>query len=274
MKNFFLILLFGIFIFTPVFFTYADTPIKILLVPGHDDKIWGAQYGDIKEADMNLALATEIYNILEKDKRFQVYITRDKDGYVKEFADYFSTQRENIVSFKTNAKQEMQNKINNGSFIKKVNVQHNLVNEDTSIVLYGINKWANENKIDVVIHVHFNDYPRATKWTMGKYKGFAIYMPEGQMINSKESSKLAGNIFLQLSKKYITSTYKKESGGLVASQNLIALGSRGTLRENTRAVLIEYGYIYRFGKNSVRNNAYKNMADLTTKGIINYFFEK
>jgi N-acetylmuramoyl-L-alanine amidase len=274
MKKFFLILLFGVFIFTPVFFTYADTPIKILLVPGHDNKIWGAQYGNIKEADMNLALTTEIYNILVKDEKFKVYITRDKDGYVKEFADYFSTQRENIVSFKTNAKQEMQNKINNGSFIKKVSVQHNLVNEDTSIVLYGINKWVNENKIDAVIHVHFNDYPRATKWTMGKYKGFSIYMPEGQMINSNESSKLAGNIFLQLSKKYITSTYKKELGGLVADQNLIALGSRGTLRENTRAVLIEYGYIYRFAKNSVRNNAYKKMADLTATGIVNYFFKK
>lgn len=250
------------------------TPVKILLVPGHDDKIWGAQYGYIKEADMNLMLATEIYNILSKDKRFQVYITRDKNGYTKEFADYFSSQKAEIVSFKKKAKQEAQDKINNGSFIKKVNVQHNLVTEDMSIVLYGINKWVNENKIDAVIHVHFNDYPRATKWTMGKYKGFAIYMPENQMINSKESSKLAGSIFLQLSKKYITSTYKKELGGLIPDQNLIALGSRGTLGEHTRAVLIEYGYIYRFGKNSLRNNAYKNMADLTATGIINYFFEK
>ena len=225
-------------VFLPASLVQAKTPIKILLVPGHDNEIWGAQYGNIKEADMNLVLATQIYNILKKDKRFKVYITRDGKGYTKNFADYFSTQKEDILSFEENAKKEMQ------------------------------------NKIDAVIHVHFNDYPRPNKWTIGEYKGFSIYMPDGQMPNSKGSILLADNIFKQLSKKYTTSTYEKELGGLISDQKLIALGSNDTLNQNVRSVLIEYGYIYRFRNSSMRHGAYKIMADLTVKGIKNYFFTK
>jgi len=77
----------------------ASIPIKILLVPGHDNEVWGAQYGNIKEADMTLALATRIFNILKKDKRFEVYITRDSKGYTKKFADYFSTHKDEILAF-------------------------------------------------------------------------------------------------------------------------------------------------------------------------------
>jgi len=263
-----------ILLLTPIFYIGAAEPVKILLVPGHDNEVWGAQYGNLKESDMNLALAIKIYDLLKKDKRFKIHITRNWDGYIKEFADYFSENRQEIKSFKEKAKQEMEDKIANGYILEKENVPHNTVSEDVSLKLYGINKWANENKIDAVIHIHFNDYPRKTKWTMGKHKGFAIYMPDGQFPNAKESAQLAGNIFMQLSKKYITSTYEKELDGLVSDQKLIALGSNGTLNQSIRSVLIEYGYIYRFRNNSMRHKAYKTMADLTMKGIKNYFFLK
>lgn len=258
---------------TPVFWVSAATPIKILLVPGHDDVVWGAQYGNVKEADMNLRLATKIYNILKKDKRFEVYITRDSKGYTKKFADYFSEHQDEIVAFRENAKKKMQAKISDGSFIEKENPPHNDASENMSVRLYGINKWANENKMDAVIHVHFNDYPRPDKWTVGKYKGFAIYMPEEQMANAKASSKLAGKIFTQLKKKYATSTYPPEKGGLVEDQSLIALGSNGTLLSTVRSILIEYGYIYRFKAKNLESN-YTNMAKLTTAGIKNHFFPK
>ena len=62
-------------------------------MPGHDDKVWGARYGNTKEATMTLAVATQIYNLLKKDKKFQVYITRDSKGYTKEFADYFANHQ-------------------------------------------------------------------------------------------------------------------------------------------------------------------------------------
>lgn len=272
-------LLFMLFIFSAILFVAnfqasAASPIKILLVPGHDNEIWGAQYGNLKEADMNLVLATKIYNLLKKDKRFKVYITRNSLGYTKEFADYFISQQQEIISFEKDSKQKLQDKINSGNFVEKVDVQHNVATPNMAVKLYGINKWANENKMDAVIHVHFNDYPRENKWTKGIYKGFNIYLPETQMVNSKESTKLAKKIFLQLNKKYTPSTYEKELGGFTPDQSLIALGSNGTLLESVRSILIEYGYIYRFGNSVFRHKAYTNMANLTVVGIKNYFFSK
>jgi N-acetylmuramoyl-L-alanine amidase len=250
----------------------TTAPIKILLVPGHDNEIWGAQYGNIREADMNLVLATRIYNLILKDDRFKVWITRDSMGYTKEFADYFSLHQQDIISFERDLKKTMQDQINNGTFIKKTEVVHNKATEDMAVRLYGINKWANDNKIDAIIHIHFNDYPRKNAWTIGKYKGFTIYVPETQMINSKESVKLAKNVFTQLHKKYIPSTYKKELGGITPDQNLIAMGSNGSLVESVKSILVEYGYIYRFGNSKMRHQAYINMANLTFSGIKNYFF--
>ena len=267
-----------VFLFLPVFQSSASvvTPIKILLVPGHDTEVWGAQYGNIKEADMTLALATQIFNILKKDKRFEVYITRDATGYTKEFTDYFSNNQKEIIAFKTDAHKKFKEKISNGIVVKKVGVLHNAVSKEVSVDLYGINKWANENKMDAVIHIHFNDYPRKTKWTIGKYTGFNIYTPDMQLTNSKKSLQLATDVLGQLKKKYATSTYKPEMGGLTFDQNLIALGSSDTLLSSVRSVLIEYGYIYekKFRTKDTRLLAYKNMANLTVQGIEDYFFKK
>lgn len=280
------IFVFIIFNFIPRLASFAQTaelpiplqkikPIKILIVPGHDNTIWGAEYGNLKEADMNLALAAKIFNILKKDKRFNVYIARDSKGYTKEFEDYLANHKPDIASFLVNAKEKMQENIKNGNFhIQNSSVAHNSVSEDTALRLYGFNKWANENNIDAMIHVHFNDYPRKTKWVLGKHKGFVIYVPEKQSINSASSAKLAKNIFSELRKKYSISTYDKESEGLVPDQKLIALGANNTLLEGVRSVLVEYGYIYRFKNSAMRQEAYINMANLTARGIEKYFFPK
>jgi len=273
---------FLLFLFTPIFIVSAlETapsivkPIKILLVPGHDSKVWGAQYGNLKEADMTLAVATQIYNILKKDKRFEVHITRDQNGYTKEFADFLA-QKSSILSFEQNAKKMMQSKIVSGNFIPKQNAPHHSVSEDIALRLYGFNKWANENNIDAMIHIHFNDYPLPNKWSIGQYKGLAIYIPDKQFPNFKESSQLGEDIFAQLHKKYITSTYKPEAKGLVSDQKLIAIGANGTLNASVRSVLIEYSYIYEkmFRIKSTRLTAYKDMAERTALGIQNYFFGK
>ena len=276
MKKLLFIVSFLAVLLFPITFIKASTPIKILLVPGHDNEVWGAQYGNMKEAAMTLALATQIYNTLKKDKRFEVYITRDVEGYTQEFANYFINHEAEIIAFKENAKKAMLSEITNGSFIQKENVPHVSVKQNISVVLYGINKWANENKMDAVIHIHFNDYPRPNKWTIGKYKGFVIYIPDGQMENWRESGQLAADIFTQLRKKYLTSTYEKELGGLIPDQKLIALGSNGTFVESVRSILIEYGYIYdkKFRTSSARSISYKNMTNLTVAGIKNYFFPK
>ncbi len=271
MKRLLSILLF-IFLFTPAY-SYA-APIKILLIPGHDNESWGAQYGGLKEAAMNLAVSRRLYDILKKDKRFEVHITRDSLGYTKEFVDYFANHEAEIISFKDNAKKEREKAITNGIFIEGENAPHNDASASGAIKLYGFNKWANENNIDAMIHIHFNDYPRPKSWTAGKHKGFVIYMPEGQMVNSRGSVLLAADIFTQLRKKYSTSTYEKELGGLIPDQKLIALGSNGTLLPSVRSVLIEYGYIYSLGNSAARQKKYDDMANRTATGIKNYFFPK
>lgn len=269
----------------PVFFIQAanpvvksvskpQDPIRILLVPGHDNEVWGAQYGNIKETNMNLVLATQMYNILKKDKRFKVYITRDSSGYTKEFSDYLTLHHTDIVTFEKEAKQKMEANVVSGSFVAKIGAPHQTVKSDIALRLYGFDKWANENNIDAMIHIHFNDYPRSSNWKIGKYKGFTVYIPDGQMLNSKTSSVLGVNIFDQLLTKYQTSTFKPEKGGLIPDQKLIALGANDTLVSSVRSVLIEYGYIYEkvFRNSTTRRAAYKVMADLTTKGIKSYFF--
>ncbi|MEI8174374.1 MAG: N-acetylmuramoyl-L-alanine amidase [bacterium] len=247
-------------------------PIKILLVPGHDNVYSGAQYGGLKEAVMNLVVASKIYNILKKDNRFEVYITRDQNGYTKEFADYFVNNKKEVLSFTEEAKKKMKETITQGIFIKKNNVSHNNVTGDVSLRLYGFNKWASDNNIDATIHVHFNDYYRSKSRVAGIYKGFAIYMPDSQFVNSKESVNLAESIFSQLHTKFTTSTLQGELGGLISDQKLIALGANNTLLAGARSVLIEYGYIYSLGNSSARQKKYNDMANLTAVGIQNYFF--
>jgi len=251
----------------------AGPQIKILLVPGHDNETVGAQYRFTTEASMNLDLATRLYDILRKDKRFEVHITRDQEGYTKEFADYFAQNEEAIIDWENKAKEEFNKKIDQGTLTLRSAVPHHTVADDVALKLYGINKWANENKMDAVIHIHFNDYPRPDAWTIGTYTGFVIYFPDGQMENFLPSSQLAGRIYIELEKKYHTSTYPPELGGLIADQKLIAMGSYGTLAPSVRTVLVEYGYIYEkmFRKSSTREAAIKTMAELTATGIQKYF---
>ena len=274
---FILFFLLAVFL-VPIFKANANlvVPIKILLVPGHDKAVWGARYGNTKEADMTLALATKIYDTLKQDKRFDVHITRDQKGYTAEFANFLE-QKDAILTFQQNAKKLMQGEIASGGFVKEINPPpHHSVSEDIALRLYGFNKWANENKMDAVVHVHFNGYPLPSKWSIGKYQGFTIYYPDKQFANAKGSLDLATSIFTQLHKKYTTSNYKPEAGGLTSDQELIAVGAYGTLDASIRSVLIEYGYIYekKFRTKSAREQSYKNMASLTVAGLDNYFFGK
>lgn len=271
----FIFLILAVFFSTP-FFALGAEPIKILLVPGHDNEAWGTQYGNIKEASMNLAVASRIYDILNKDSRFEVHITRNLLGYSREFSEYFRDHNDEIISFKENAKREMQTRIERGDFWEKENPPHNSARNDVAVKLYGFNKWANEKEMDAVIHIHFNDHPRKTKWTLGQYTGFAIYMPDSEFANWQESRRLAAYIFLELEKKYDTSTYEKEKGGLISDQKLIALGANSTLSSGVRSVLVEYGYIYekKFRGYISRHETYDDMAKLTASGIENYFFRR
>ncbi|MFA5751144.1 MAG: N-acetylmuramoyl-L-alanine amidase [Candidatus Paceibacterota bacterium] len=248
------------------------TPVKILIVPGHDKDSIGAQFLNLKEEEMTEELALKIYEELKNDERFDVYITRDESGYLSEFENYFTEGREQIISFIEEAKKRTKEKIKEGSYIDKSDIQHK-VTLNTGVKLYGINKWIASNNIDTVIHIHFNDYSRKNKKVEGKYNGFAIYVPEEQMDNAEKSIVLAKNIFEQLETRYKTSNNVEEYGGIVTTQELIALGSNGTLPKDTSSVLIEYGYIYEFKDNFKRREEYEKMKNLTVNALKRYFFE-
>ena len=246
-------------------------PIKILIVPGHDEKSNGAKFGSLKESDMTLELGTQIFEKLKEDERYEVWITRDLLGYTPLFAEYFSENKEAIISFTNEAKKKMKEKIEKGDFTDNSPEPIYVVTPDTGVKLYGINKWANENQIDIVVHIHFNDHTRKKKSTAGKYKGFAIYYPEEQMPNYGKSLAFAKSIFGELSTIYKTSDNVRETGGLVANQDLIVLGSNETLFASVGSVLIEYGYIYEFKDTAIREKAYENMTERTIKGISDFF---
>ncbi|MBP6883934.1 MAG: N-acetylmuramoyl-L-alanine amidase [Candidatus Pacebacteria bacterium] len=247
-------------------------PIKILLVPGHDDEVLGAEYAGLKEAKMNLAVALQLFNILQNDKRFDVHITRDSSGYTKEFSDYFVENKSEVESFIAISKKNMGDKVASGDFVEKNNTPHATAKDSVVLRLYGFNKWASENKMDAVVHIHFNDYARKNKWKMGDRKGFAIYIPEEQFANSDISFDLADYVWKELKKKYKTSNYVNELGGMIYDQKLIAIGANHTLGSSVRSLLIEYSYIYSLGGLNSRRVAYTNMANLTAVGLKKYFF--
>ncbi len=274
-----------VFLTAPTFFALADgpfiaplaVPIKILIVPGHDNEVWGAEYNGMKEADMTLALGDDILNNLKNNPRFKIYITRDAIGYTKDFASYFASGMEAITTFKNEAQKLMQKKIKIGTFKRKSNgISHSSVKTPVALRLYGINKWADENKIDAIIHIHFNDDGRRNKSKPGPYKGFSVYMPDSQLPNSKTTRPLAIDIFNGLEKKYTDSTYLKSNGGVVTDQKLIAMGANATLLPSVRSVLVEYGFIYedKFSTIPKRDSTFATMAEVTTNAIIDYFYPK
>ncbi len=64
-------------------FKYTKTKKYVIVIdPGHGGKDPGAIYYGVKEKDINLAVARDLYSLLSKDKRFKVYLTRKGDYFV------------------------------------------------------------------------------------------------------------------------------------------------------------------------------------------------
>ncbi|MDD5068911.1 MAG: N-acetylmuramoyl-L-alanine amidase [Candidatus Pacebacteria bacterium] len=245
---------------------------RVLIVPGHDDEYSGTEFWGIREADMTAELGGELANMLSKDPRFVVTLSRThKDGYNPIFQEYFATQRQMVNDFMENQIATMDDLEAKGLLQTVTGVPHRTAVSEVAYHLYAINKWANDNKMDLVIHIHFNNYPRKDLTTPGIYKGFTIYIPEGQYSNSKGSQAIANSVFNELSKEYSVSTLSHEDLGVVPEQDLIAIGSHNSL--DSAGMLIEYGYIYepQFLTLQKRTQAISNLALLTYNGVENFF---
>ncbi|MDE2038350.1 MAG: peptidoglycan-binding protein [Patescibacteria group bacterium] len=254
-----------------------DSPkkIRILVVPGHEPDYGGAEYqssfGRIKERDLTVELAADLESFLQSDARFQVFASRDANGWTPTFADYFKNGWNDIVAWEQANKEQFTSLVKAGSVRQApATVVHADAPTDVALRLYGIDKWANENDIDIMIHVHFNDYPGHGSGP-GKYTGFAIYIPEKQYENSTTTAALADGVFKRLSAFNPVSDLTGESDGIVPDPDLIALGAFDSV--NAASMLVEYSYIYepQLDDPATRSIFLNDLAYQTYLGIRDFF---
>lgn len=252
---------------------YAAGRLRVLVVPGHDNKYSGAEFGRLKEADLNKALGERLAYYLAQDKNLAVFATRDwtTGVYRQEFLDYFTRERAAIHSFRARLRAQFVSLVRSGAVTEEVIVSHNFAPEEMSLQLYGINKWANEQGIDLAVHLHFNDYAGRPAGRRGPYRGFSIYVPERQLPVYRLSKELAEAVKERLLLESPISNFPKEDAGIIEDQELIAVGARGS--RDGASFLIEYGYIYesRFTDPARRAVTLDVMARRTAEGIRNYF---
>ncbi len=216
---------------------------RILIVPGHDPVDYGAEFKDLKEEKINLELAQILYNLLKQEDSFEVFVTRDENGYTNDFVSFFNQKREEIYEFINQHKEQTEKLILAGEYEPVIVVEHKNVSKDIAFKLYGINHWINENEIDLVLHIHFNDYPRKDRSIIGKYNGYSIYIPSENLVGHQISKEVAEKIEENLSVFFQPSNLPIEKDIIIENSELIAVGSNKTL-EKTPSVLVEYGYIY------------------------------
>ena len=62
--------------------TAHAAPLTVWIDPGHGGRDHGAVQGDVHECDINLAVSNKLQALLERDRRFQVQMTRTQDVFV------------------------------------------------------------------------------------------------------------------------------------------------------------------------------------------------
>ncbi len=275
------------FVYSATFFVDSSTPdslrekytkaqqggakVKVLIVPGHDNAQGGTEFKGIKESAINAYLGEQLAQYLKKDPYFDVVLLRSQTDYNPIIKKYFAENRAQIKDFIKKHASTMKELVGVGAIDTVSGVEHNEAPAETILKLYGTNKWANENGVDFMIHIHFNDYG-GRKWNQyGTYSGFAIYTPEAQYSNAKTSNALAQTLFDRLKTFYPVSNISKERVGVVPDQELVAIGANNTL--DPASVLIEYGYIYESGiqTKTVKNSYLKDLAFQTFLGVEDFF---
>ncbi len=249
--------------------------VKVLIVPGHEPDYGGAEYSNLFERDMVVDLAKELERYFSTNDSYQVFVARDKNDWSPIFSNYFKNNWDQIISWTKINQDEVKRLERIGEFHPVIpSVIHNKAPKDIAYRLYGMSKWSNENDIDIIIHVHFNDHPGHSKTSPGKYTGFAIYIPQQQYFNSTSTQQVAGAIFNRLKKYNPVSDFPGERAGIVETQDLIAVGAYNSL--NAPSLLIEYGYIYeqQFNNPDLYSVAIKDLAFQTYLGLQDFFDDK
>jgi len=251
----------------------STTPkVRILIVSGHQPNLGGTVFGGVQERDVVVDIADSLAGLLSQNPRYEVVVARTKTAWNPILQTYFDTHATDILSFRQDQALQMVNNLANGSFkLEEDQVYHNTTSTEGAIQLYGINKWANENNIDITLHLHLNDDDIHRAEVVGKYDGFAVYVPDHQYANASTSRALGEAIATRLNAYHATSTLPIEDAGVVEDQGLIATGTNNSV--NNAALLIEYGYIYepQFRIASVRPVAVTEYAYQTYLGLQDFF---
>lgn len=251
----------------------STTPkIRILIMPGHQPNLGGTVFGEVQERDVVVDIADSLAGQLSQDPRYDVMIARTKKAWNPILQTYFDTHAADITAFRQSQALLMASSLASGSFkLESDQVYHISTPADAALQLYGINKWANENNIDITLHIHINDDDSHRAKVAGQYNGFTVYVPDHQYGNATTSKDIGESIAVRLNAFHATSTLPIEDAGVVEDQSLIATGSNNSA--NNAAFLIEYGYIYepQFQIASVRPVAVADYAYQTYLGLQDFF---
>ncbi len=248
--------------------------VRILVVPGHEPGNGGAEYQGIYERELTVDIADQLASYLGKNPRIEVIVARSDTGWNEDLSGYFEEEWKDIERFVEDRKETMRKMMKRGKITERTSenqVPHAAAPSGVALRLYGINKWANENDVDLVVHLHANDALDHGPDTPGANSGFAVYVPDPQYGNASTSRAVAEAIEPRLSAMSATSTLPVENRGIVPDQELIALGAFNTLA--VPSVLIEYAYITepRFTHPEVRDTVLQDFAYETYLGIQDFF---
>ncbi len=250
----------------------TEKKVRILIVPGHEPDQGGTEFKSVYERDIVVDIADALAKTLRQNPHYDVMVARSKSAWNPVLQSYFDTNAAAIQDFRASQALMMAQNLANGSVTLSDNqVDHPTTQTKGALKLYGINKWANENHYSITLHLHLNDYDGHRFGTVGKYDGFAVYIPDHQYSNAEASRAIALALSVRLNAYHATSTLPKEDVGLVEDQTLIATGSNNSA--DGASMLIEYGYIYepQFRNASVRTLAIADYAYATYLGLQDFF---
>jgi|GEM_PF-3450684 len=248
----------------------VEAPKRVLLVAGHTAQTKGAVFQDTTEYELNYNLLKKLEREM-KERGYETIVSHQGGDYTPQFLDFFAKNEERILEFRENKKNAYDRQYPQG--VVTNDTDHNHASPLGVVQLYGVNLWANENNIDAVIHLHFNDYPGRVAGKPGVHTGISVFTPLKTNNHFVESFKLGKLIEENMLKYTERSTVRNESAGVLESE-LIAVGQANSV--NMPAVLIENGFVYenKFTNESQREIVFTRQANSIANGIERYFIQQ
>ncbi|MBU6370979.1 MAG: N-acetylmuramoyl-L-alanine amidase [Patescibacteria group bacterium] len=250
--------------------TPSAQKISVFIVPGHEPDNGGTNYKNLYERNLVVPIADDLQNLLDANGRYAATVARDANAWAPTLAAYFQNDWNAIVAWEQAAKAAFMRTTPQN--VNASGENHNNAAVDDALRLYGMTKWADENNIDLMVHVHLNNYPEAmAKGIVGKYSGFVVYMPASNLKNSAAAKPIAQAVFDRLSLYNPVSNLPVESAGLEEDSQLIAMGAYDTA--DMPSILVEYEYIYepQIVNPATRAIAFKDFAYQTYLGLEDFY---